>query len=321
VNFGNFSLQTIRRVVVMVAIAVSFLAGSANWGASADEPGSIGIVLVQLYDPGNEPTHLGPLAVMHVVENSPAARAGIQCSDFVTAVNGVPVAGREYSDILKSDIRGPVGGTVKLKISRFDGSESEIILIRAPFPAHTNQAGDPFTYSVPGSWRADPRYIFPLPWWQTIPYKGFEDIFFSPNFDDTSSPEYHSFLFFLWLDGTHMLNAEQLQSDTLAYFRGIATERGRNYKFTPDLSKVSATYKEDPAASQKFGGVAAKAFGGVLNIYDTHGKVITLNSEVLISNCGTSDHTVIFFGQSLEPRDGEMWKHIDALRDAFHCGR
>ena len=319
-NSGKFFLQTIRRVFGMLAIALLFLACSANWRALADEPGSIGIVFVQIYDPGNLPTHLGPLAVMHVVENSPAARAGIQCSDFVTAVNGAPVAGREYSDILKNDLHGPVGGSVKLKVSRFDGTESEIILIRAPFPAHTNQAADPFTYNVPGSWRADPRYVFPLPWWPTIPYKGFEDIFFSPNFDEISSPEYHSFLFFLWLDGAHMMNAEQLQNDALAYFRGIATERGRNYKFTPDLSKVSASYQEDSAASQKFGGAPAKAFGGVLNIYDTHGKIITLNSEVLISTCGTLDHTAIFFGQSLEPRDGEMWKQINALRDTFHCG-
>jgi hypothetical protein len=29
----------------------------------------------------------------------------------------------------------------------------------------------------------------------------------------------------------------------------------------------------------------------------------------------------MFFGMSLEPRDGEMWKQIDAVRDTFHCGR
>ncbi len=85
-----------------------------------------------------------------------------------------------------------------------------------------------------------------------------------------------------------MLTAEQLQSDALAYFRGIAEERGRNYGFTPDLSKVSATYKEDAGGSPTLGGAAARAFSGTLNIWDTHGKVITLNSEVLISDCGTS---------------------------------
>jgi len=315
------SYRSVRYFTAALVVSLFLLASPAPWRASADDRGSIGIVFVQLYDPQELPSHLGPLAVMHVVEDSPGARAGIHCSDFIVAVNGVPVPGRGFSEIMDKDIHGPIGGTVRLTVARFDGSQSEITLVRAPYPPHVNPASDPFVYSVPGSWSTDPRYVFPLPWWPKIPYHGFEDVFFSPNFGQTDSPEYHSFLFFLWLEGAQMMSAEQLQSDAVAYFRGIAEERGRNYHFTPDLSKVSATYKEDSAASPAFGGAAARAFGGTLTIYDTHGKVITLNSEVLISGCGTSDHTVLFFGQSLEPRDGEMWKLIDAIRDTFRCSR
>jgi len=316
-----FSFQTARHFIASMTISLILLAIPALWRTSADDLGSIGIVFVQLYDPNNQPSHLGPLAVMHVVEDSPAAKAGIHCSDFVLAVNGVPVPGRQFSEIMDKDIHGPIGGTVRMTVARFDGSRSEITLVRAPYPQHVNPASDPFVYSVPGSWSTDPRYTFPLPWWPKIPYHGFEDVFFSPNFDKAESSEYHSFLFFLTLEGTHMMSAEQLQSDTVAYFRGIAEERGRNYHFTPELSKVSATYEEDSTASPTFGGAAARAFSGTLSIYDTHGKVITLNSEVLISTCGTSDHTSLFFGQSLQPRNGEMWKSIDAIRDSFRCSR
>jgi hypothetical protein len=186
---------------------------------------------------------------------------------------------------------------------------------------HLSHASDPFSYVVPGSWTTDPRYMFPLPWWPKIPYHGFEDIYFSPDFDVTDSPEYHSFLFFLSLEGNRMMNAEQLQTDMREYFRGIAEERGRNFGFTPDLSKVSATYKEDSGSSRKFGGAAAKAFDGTLTIYDTHGKTIMLNSEVLISTCGTSNNTMVFVGNSLEPRNGSMWKQIDEIRDTFKCSR
>ena len=116
-----------------------------------------------------------------------------------------------------------------------------------------------------------------------------------------------------------MLSAKRLQSDAVAYFRGIAEERGRNYGFAPDLSTVSATYQEDSATSRTFGGAAARAFSGTVTIWDTHGKMITLNAEVLISGCGTSDHTAFFFGMSLEPRGGDMWKQLDAIRDTFRC--
>src|SRR4029077_18696717 len=109
------------------------------------------------------------LAGMSVVDVSPAAKAGIHCSDFIAAVNGVPVPGREFSDIVNKDLKGPVGGTVRLTVARFDGTKSEITLVRAPFPPHVNPGSDPFVYVVPGVWSNDPRVPFPLPWASTLP--------------------------------------------------------------------------------------------------------------------------------------------------------
>ena len=312
--------QPVRHFLTTLVAFLILLVLAAAGQAAADDRGTVGLYLFQLYD-DQQSNHRGPLAVMHVVEDSPAAKAGIHCSDFVIAVNGVPVPGQEFSEILKKDLHGPIGGTVRLTIARFDGSQSEVTLVRAPYPPHVNPASDSFAYTVPGSWTADPRYRFPLPWSPTLAYQGFEDLFFSPNFDQIDSPEYHSYLFFLWLEGAHMLSADQLQSDMVTYFRGLAEERGRNNGFTPDLSKISATYKGDRVAPPTFGGASARAFNGTVTIWDTHGKLITLNSEVLISACGTPDHTAFFFGMSLEPRDGEMWKQLDAIRDTFRCSR
>jgi hypothetical protein len=259
---------------------------------------------------------------LHVFEGSPADKAGIHCSDFILAVNGVPVAGREFAEIQNKEIDGPVGGTVRLTVARFDGTQSEITLVRAPFPPHVNEASDPFVYVVPGVWDNDPRTGFPLPWAPTLPYHGFVDLYFSPSFDRTDSPQYHSYVFFMLLQGTHMLSAEQMQSDMLAWYRGLALERGGANEFTPDLSKVSVHFKEEPTAPRGLGAAAARAFNGTAAIYDTHGKIITLNAEaVMITGCGTSDSTAFFFGLSLEPRDGEIWKQLDAIRDSFRCAR
>jgi hypothetical protein len=314
------SSHSVRSFSCALAISFTLSGFAAPLRVSADDLGTIGIVFRQIFVE-SLPNHRGPMAVMHVEEDSPAAKAGIHCSDFVMAVNGVPVPGRVYSDILRKEIEGPAGGTVRLTVARYDGSQSEITLVRAPYPPHVNPESDPFAYRVPGSWSTDPRYQFPLPFVPKLAYQGVEDVFFSPNFPYTDAPEYHSWLFFMWLDGTHMLSAEQIQSDMVTYFSGLAEERGQNYGFTPDLSKVSATYKEDLAASHTFGGATARAFSGSVTIWDTHGKLITVNSEVLVSGCGTPNHTVLFFGGSLEPRDGEIWKQIDAVRDTFRCSR
>jgi hypothetical protein len=316
-----FSSQIAPCLLTLLAASLLSLACPAPERASTDEPGTVGIVLRQLFTTG-QANHRGVLAVMHVFEDSPAAKAGIHCSDFILSVNGVPVPGRAISDIMDKEIDGPVGGAVRLTVARFDGSQSEITLVRTPFPPHVNSASDPFVYAVPGVWTNDPRVPFPLPWAPTLPYHGFVDLLFAPNFDKTDSPEYHSYVIFESLEGTHLLSAEQLQSDMLAWYRGLAVERGQANKFTPDLSKVSVMFQEDSARSPALGRSAARAFSGTAAIWDTNGKIITLNTEVLmISGCGASKNTALFFGLSLEPRNGDMWKQLRAIRDTLRCSR
>ncbi len=315
-----FSSQLVRFFFAVLSISLSLLVSEATWRTAADELGTIGIGFAQLFADGQQ-NHRGPLVVLQVVEGSAGAKAGLQRGDIVIVINGAPVAGRELADITRKEIRGPIGGTVRLTIARLDGTQSELVLVRTSYPPHSNPASDPFVYTVPGSWRADPRYFFPLPWSPELSYHGSEDLFYAPNFDQTDSPEYHSYLFFWWLEGTHTLSAIQLQSDIATYFRGLAVERGRNYGFTPDLSKVSATYKEDSAASRMFGRAVAQTFSGTVTIWDTHAKIIMLNSEVMISSCAATNKTAVFFGMSLEPRDGDMWKQLDAIRDTFRCSR
>lgn len=79
----------------------------------------------------------------------------------------------------------------------------------------------------------DPRYPFPLPWSPAIAYKGFEDLAFAPGFDDTSSPEYHSYLIRWWLEGSKPLTAEQLQSDMITYFRELAAQKKQQVRAGP----------------------------------------------------------------------------------------
>ena len=121
------SSQLARCFFASLALLLTLLVSSAPLSVAADDRGTVGLVVRQLFAE-KEPNHRGVLAVMHVVEDSPAAKAGIHCSDFITAINGVPVPGREFSDILNKDLKGPVGGTVRLTIARFDGSNRRSLL-------------------------------------------------------------------------------------------------------------------------------------------------------------------------------------------------
>jgi hypothetical protein len=301
-------------------LALFFIpSGSLRRVSAAEELGTVGIGAVQLYTDA-QPNKRGVLMVRRVAPGSAAGDAGIRLGDIIISVNGSAIEGRDSNQVAQNDFRGPVGGAVRMKIARLDGSQSEIVLTRKPFPPHLNPASDPFKYVVPGSWSMDLRYKFPLPWSPAISHQGLEDLAFAPNFADQSSPEYHSYLILWWLDGAPQITAEQLQTDMVVYFRGLAEQRGRNNHFMPDLSKISAEYN-DAGQEQTFGGAAAKVFRGVVTIYDTHGSVMKLHSEVTTSLCTATNHAAVFFGMSREPRPAGIWPQLDAARESFQCSR
>jgi hypothetical protein len=307
-------IRTIRWI-----LTITLLLSAAPLRAN-DDFGTIGLRFEQLYDDA-QPNKQGPLVVLDVVEGLPGAKAGVYRGDIVFAIDGALVMGKNLDEINRKSIRGPVGSTVRLSFAHLDGTQSELTLTRAPYPPYLNPASDRFTYSVPGSWRIDPRYDFPLPWAPSITYHGVEDVAFSPDFDFTASPEYHSYLFFWWLDGTPTLTPKQFASDMLVYFKGLAEQRGRNHNFKPDPSKVTASYDPDPAGPPTLGGAPAGSFKGVVNIYDPRGQIIRLNSEVVTAVCPGSNHTVTFVGMSMQTRPAAIWKTIDTVRDSFRCSR
>lgn len=286
----------------------------------AEEAGTVGLNVAQLYN-DHQPNKRGVLVVTWVDQGSSAAEAGIQAGDVIIAVNGSSVIGTDPSEILRKDLGGTAGGNVRVTVVRRNDAPREIVLTRRPYPPHLNSESDPFRYSVPGDWQMDLRYPFPLPWSPVIDHKGIEDLAFAPGFDDTASPEYHSYLILWWLEGSNPLTAARLQSDMIAYFRGLAEQRGRNNHFVPDLSKVAAEYSDSDRGPQTFGGAPAKSFNGSVTIYDRHGQVITLNSEVVASVCSAADHTAVFFSMSLAPRPAALWSQLDAVRDGFKCSR
>jgi hypothetical protein len=284
----------------------------------ASELGTIGVEVNQLYS-DQQPTKRGALIVRQVQPSSAAADAGIQTGDLVLAIDGTRVFNTEMSELTKK-LDGPVGSSVELLIVPADGQTKTISLVRKPYPPHLNPLKDTFRYSVPGDWKADPRYKFPLPWSPQLALKGFEDVYFAPGFDDVESPQYHSYLFFWWLDGKQPITAGELESDMVTYFRGLAQQRGRNNNFQPDLSKISARYTEFTGPPISFGGLPANCFRGTVTLYDRPGKVISLHSEV-VSSYSSDGHTVVYFAMSKEPRPSSFWSQLDAVRDSFRFQR
>jgi hypothetical protein len=280
----------------------------------ASEPGTIGLAVNQLYN-DQQPTKRGALIVRQVDSNSAAADAGIQAGDLILATAGKRVLNSDLNEVTKQ-LAGPVGSSIELSIVQADGNPKKLTLTRRPYPPYLNPQTDAFSYSIPGDWRKDPRYAFPLPWSPELEFKGFEDLYFAPGFDDPDSSEYHSYVFLWWLDGNHRITAGDLQANMVTYFAGLAKQRGRNNNFSPDLSRIKAQYSNSSNGPSDFGGVTSLNFTGTVTLYDRHGKVISLYSEVS-SSYYRDGHTAVLFAMSKEARPSALWSQLDVIRDGF----
>ena len=288
--------------------------------ALGQEPGTLGMSVLQLYSDGPQ-NKRGVLIVRAVEKGSAAADAGLTGGDIIVSVNGTAAEGHDSTELGRTGLWGGAANeTVRLTVAKMGRPIQEIALKRKPYAPHVNPPADAFGYSIPGNWQMDLRYPFPLQWAPSIEHKGIEDLAFAPGFDDTNSPEYHSYLIVWWLDGSQALTAQRLNEDMVTYFRGLAEQRGRNNKFTPDLTKVAAGYRKSEGR-RSFGGEPAKNFAGAVTLYDRHGALITLHSEVITSVCPKTGNTAVFFSMSREPRPAALWTQLDAVRDGFRCAR
>ena len=247
--------------------------------AFASEPGTIGIAVNQLYSE-QQPTKRGAFMVRRVDPSSAGADAGIQTGDLILAVDGKRVFNREADEVIKS-MAGPAGSSVELSIVPANGNLEKILLVRKPYPPNKNPQTDTFRYVVPGDWQFEPRYNFPLPWSPGLSLKGYEDLYFAPGFDDLNSPEYHSYLFLWWLEGKQEMTATELEAYMVVYFKGLAQQRGHNNHFEPDLAQTAAHYSNEQTS--QLGGKPATRFSGAVRLYDRHGNIISLYSEVTLS--------------------------------------
>lgn len=298
---------------IAAALISSALAVTSDFPLAL-EPGTIGLAVNQLYN-DQQPTKRGALIVRHVDSNSAAADAGIEAGNLILATDGKRVFNIDLNELTKQ-FAGPVGRSIELSIVPADGNLKKLTLTRRPYPPYLNPQTDAFSYSIPGNWRKDPRYAFPLPWSPGLEFKGFEDLYFAPGFDDPNSSEYHSYVFFWWLDGNQRITAADLQANMVTYFRGLAEQRGRNNHFTPDLSQIKARYSSSSNGPSNFGGMASNNFSGAVTLYDRRGKVISLYSEVS-SSCDLSGHTTVLFAMSKEARPSALWSQLDSIRDGF----
>jgi hypothetical protein len=172
----------------------------------------------------------------------------------------------------------------------------------------------PYDLAVPVNWTVE-HFPIPIEFAPEIPYKGKEDIRFTPGWG-APGDQHWSYAFVWWLEGDPQIDATTLQRDLKMYYAGLV---GRNItKRQIPADKVVPTNVVVKKVKTAPNDMAT--YAGTINMLDYMPVTpITLNCVIHVFRCKAENHTGIYFEVSPKALTDPLWKQFDSLL-TVNCG-
>ena len=172
----------------------------------------------------------------------------------------------------------------------------------------------PYVLDTIKGWDVE-RFLIPISFAPSIPYKGVEDIRFTPGWAKKTTNEYWSYAFLWYLYGTPTFDAKTIENNLKAYYTGLIKVNSDSAKIAEKLFPVTATIR--PRSTEKGD---MKTFEGSVNMLDYMSqKPIGLNFVIHVKTCERKDKTFVFHEISPMPYSDEVWKRLHDLWVNFKC--
>lgn len=181
------------------------------------------------------------------------------------------------------------------------------------FDGHKWEA--PYSLPVPKDWGIE-RFLIPIGFAPSIPYKGVEDIRFTPGWAKTKSDEYWSYAFLWYLDGAVTMDAATIAGNLKAYYTGLIEVNGS--KITKEkIIPVTTSFREVKKDKDDL-----RTFTGSVKMLDYMSQQpIVLNAKVHLRSCPGENKTFVFYELSPQPSSQGVWKSLGQLWVDFKCKR
>ena len=175
----------------------------------------------------------------------------------------------------------------------------------------------PYTLDMPKGWGVE-RFLIPIEFAPQIPYKGVEDIRFTPGWGNVKSEEYWTYVFLWYLDDDPETTAKIVEKNLKAYYAGLVESN-----IVPRKIPASKLVPVKTAIKQvKSGNGDLKTFRGTIYMLDyMEQKPMTLNCIVHLKSCQGQNKTYIFYEISPRPYSDNIWQILNQLWTGFSCGK
>ena len=172
----------------------------------------------------------------------------------------------------------------------------------------------PYVLDTIKGWDVE-RFLIPISFAPSIPYKGVEDIRFTPGWAQKTSNEYWSYAFLWYLDGKVALDAKTIENNLKAYYTGLIKVNSDSSKIAGKFFPVTSSIKSRTTEKEDL-----KTFEGSVTMLDYMSKQpITLNVVIHIRSCAGKDKTFVFHEISPMHYSDEVWKRLHQLWVNFKC--
>jgi hypothetical protein len=180
-----------------------------------------------------------------------------------------------------------------------------------PAPAAAPAAAP--AWEVPEGWRTE-TIPFPLDFAKTLPYRGVEELRFPKAFLTAGDDWYFSYAFIWHVAAPWPADADALEADLVAYFRGLSIAVGGEERADIAAHPFSAQLDGDLAKGRVTGTVAA------FDPFATQAPV-ALHVRIWAVPCTAAhERAYVFLASPRAAADGDaVWVELERLGGAFRC--
>jgi len=177
-----------------------------------------------------------------------------------------------------------------------------------------------FRFETPEGWKKE-RIALPPPFAPDMKLKGLEEIRFAPGMFQPQSDSFFSYVFVFQLENKPELTQEVMDSELLAYYRGLAIAVLKSRDVSADTNTLTLKLTEartiDEAPKPP---PTPKQYTGDLKWVEPFvtGQSQTLHLEVETWKHEDSNHRYMFVCASPKPKTAAIWRQMHEIRASFH---
>jgi hypothetical protein len=140
--------------------------------------------------------------------------------------------------------------------------------------SHAQQQQTPQLLKQPANWQFE-RFSLPPQFAPDIPYKGAEELRFSPGMFVKDSAEYFTYAFVAEFDNSKSISQDDVKNYLLTYFKGLCSNTAKQRNLSIDTSKITVAMEKKLTKGEEIYNALLDIFGVFAD-----GAAVKLNAEI-----------------------------------------